>query len=68
MIGLDRSDNLVALAHRVGFEKEGEEERVVTKEGDGVDGRRREVMVADVLDLGGVRKGSMVSFPWGVNH
>lgn len=60
MIGLDRSDNLVALAHRVGFEKEGQEQRVVTKGSDDDDGRRREVMVADVLDLGGVRRGSMV--------
>lgn len=60
MIGLDRSDNLIALARRVGFELDelAHEERVVTKAND--DGRRREVMVADVLDLGGIRKGSMV--------
>lgn len=55
MIGLDRSDKLLELARRCGYE--------FGQEG------LRECLVADVLDLGGVRAGSMVrlarpSFLW----
>lgn len=49
MIGLDRSDKLLELARRCGYEP-------------GQPGVR-EAVVGDVLDLGGVRKGSMVDNP-----
>ena len=70
MVGLDRSENLAALARRVGFaegDSAGGGDQVplvvhdlASGEGRKDDGRRREVMVGDVLDLGGVREGSMV--------
>ncbi|KAL7414551.1 hypothetical protein BDY24DRAFT_385611 [Mrakia frigida] len=74
MVGLDRSENLAALARRVGFAEGdsagggGEQVPLVVHDlaaagneegGRKDDGRRREVMVGDVLDLGGVREGSM---------
>ena len=66
MIGLDRSTNLVALAQKVGFSngdgRDGEGEVLVVHQQQGEEGNKggREVMVGDVLDLGGVREGSMV--------
>lgn len=62
MIGLDRSTNLVALARKVGFSsddgREGGGEVLVVHHVEKKGGR--EVLVGDVLDLGGVREGSMV--------